>query len=171
MPKRKVKKSNKRDKPDVRTSTMNLFYNLIIFFLVVLIVYLSYSAYLKIVQKPTEETVKTKTEVAAEIIQLDVLNGCGVSGVADRFTDFLRARDFDVVELGNYQINGKVNYNIDETFVIDRIGNKANAIKVAEALGIEKVKVIQQLNEDYFLDVSLVIGKDYYKLKPIIGSE
>jgi len=110
-------------------------------------------------------------EVAAEIIQLNVLNGCGVSGVADRFTDYLRAHEFDVVELGNYKIKGKVNYNVDETFVIDRIGNKANALKVAEILGIDKVKVIQQLNEDYFLDVSLVIGKDYYKLKPIIGSE
>jgi len=102
---------------------------------------------------------------------LDVLNGCGVTGVADRFTDYLRARDFDVVEIGNYKVNGNINYNIDETFVIDRIGNKANAIKVAEILGIEKVKVIQQLNDDYFLDVSLVIGKDYYKLKPILGSE
>lgn len=169
MAKRTVKKNTK--KPDVRSSTINLFYNLIIFLLVVLIVYLSYSAYLKLVQKPTDEIIEDRTEVAAEIIQLDVLNGCGVSGVADRFTDYLRAREFDVVELGNYIIKGQVNYNVDETFVIDRIGNKANALKVAEALGIEEVKVIQQLNDDYFLDVSLVIGKDYYKLKPIIGSE
>lgn len=171
MSKRKVKKNIKKVKPDALTSTVNLFYNLLIFILVVLIVYLSYSAYLKIVQKPSEDIIKSNTEIASEIIQLDVLNGCGVNGVADRFTDFLRARDFDVVEIGNYQTNGKVNYNIDETFVIDRIGNKANALKVAKALGIEKVKVIEQLNEDYFLDVSLVIGKDYYKLKPIIGSE
>jgi len=109
--------------------------------------------------------------VASEIIQLNVLNGCGVSGVADRYTDYLRSHNFDVVELGNYIIGGRVNYNVDETFVIDRIGNKANALKVAEILGIEKVNVIEQINENYFLDVSLVIGKDYYKLKPIIGSE
>jgi len=170
LAKRAVKKSSNA-KPDIRTSTLNLFYNLIIFFLIVLIVYLSYSAYLKIVQKPHDEVVGERKEVAAEIIQIDVLNGCGVSGVADRFTDYLRAHQFDVVELGNYKINGKINYSVDETFVIDRMGNKANALKVAEALGIEKVKVIQQLNDNYFLDVSLVIGKDYYKLKPIIGSE
>ncbi|MCB9206199.1 MAG: LytR C-terminal domain-containing protein [Ignavibacteriales bacterium] len=169
MAKRRVKKSE--NKPDIKDTTVNIFYNLIIFFLVVLIVYLSYSAYLKIVQNPAKEIKEEKKEVAAEIIQLDVLNGCGVSGVADRFTDFLRAHDFDVVELGNYTVKGKINYNVDETFVIDRIGNKANAIKVAEALGIEQVKIIQQINENYFLDVSLVIGKDYYKLKPIIGSE
>lgn len=170
MAKRKVKK-NSNAKPDIKSSTINIFYNLIIFFLVVLVVYLSYSAYLKIVQKSTNEINKDKQEIAAEIIQLNVLNGCGVSGVADRFTDYLRAHEFDVVELGNYTINGKVNYNVDETFVIDRIGNKANAAKVAKMLGIENAKVIQQINDDYFLDVSLVIGKDYYKLKPIIGSE
>ncbi|MCB0745298.1 MAG: LytR C-terminal domain-containing protein, partial [Ignavibacteriae bacterium] len=69
-------------------------------------------------------------------------------------------------EIGNY-----ISFDVDETFVIDRIGNKANAFKVAEALGIENVKVIQQLNDNYFLDVSLVIGKDYYKLKPITGGD
>ena len=99
--------------------------------------YLSYSAYLKIVQKSPDEQLSENKEAAAEIIQMDVLNGCGVSGVADRFTDYLRAHGFDVVELGNYKINGQINYNIDETFVIDRIGNKANAIKIAESLGIE----------------------------------
>jgi hypothetical protein len=170
LAKRTIKKKNVT-RPDVKTSTTNIFYNLIIFFLVVLIVYLSYSAYLKIVQKSSVEVERRNSEVPAEIIQLNVLNGCGVNGVADRFTDYLRAHEFDVVELGNYTINGKVNYNVDETFVIDRIGNKANAERVAEVLGINRVKVIQQLNEDYFLDVSLVIGKDYYKLKPIIGSE
>lgn len=170
MAKRKIKKI-KDLKPDAKTSTINIFYNLIIFFLIVLIVYLSYSAYLKILKKSTDTVIQERNEVAAEIIQLNVLNGCGVNGVADRFTDFLRARNFDVVELGNYTINARVNYSVDETFVIDRIGNKANALKVAEVLGIEKVKVIQQINKDYFLDVSLVIGKDYYKLKPITGSD
>jgi hypothetical protein len=170
LAKKNVKKGN-NVKPDVKAATFNIFYNLIIFFLVVLIVYLIYSAYLKVIQIEPESATNEKVEVASEIIQLDVLNGCGVSGVADRFTDYLRTHNFDVVELGNYKVRGQVNYNVDETFVIDRIGNKANAIKVAEALGIEKVKVIQQLNKNYFLDVSLVIGKDYYKLKPIIGSE
>lgn len=121
--------------------------------------------------RPIDQVSIEKKEKPSEIIQLNVLNGCGVSGVADRFTDYLRAHDFDVVELGNYKVNGKVNYNVDESFVIDRIGNKANALKVAESLGITNAKVIQQLNNDYFLDVSLVIGKDYYKLKPIIGGE
>jgi hypothetical protein len=50
--------------------------------------------------------------------------------------------------------------------VIDRTGNKANAKKVADALGVKDVKIIEQINNDYFLDVTLVIGRDFNQLKP-----
>ena len=163
--KKKVKKSSAPIE-NVKDSTYNFFYNIIIFILTVLIVYLAYSAYLKIIHYSPKEEFAVNKDVPAEIIQLDVLNGCGVSGVADRFTDYLRAHNFDVVEIDNY-----ISFDVDETFVIDRIGNKANALKVARAIGIENAKVIQQLNDNYFLDVSLVIGKDYYKLKPITGGD
>ena len=86
--------------------------------------------------------------------------------IGDRFTDFLRNNNFDVVNIGNY-----IRFDMDETLVIDRIGNKANAYKVAEALGVKRENVIQQLNHDYFLDVSVVIGRDYYTLKPLKWGE
>lgn len=103
-----------------------------------------------------------KKEIPSEIIQIEVLNGCGVTGVADMFTDYLRNQNFDVVNIDNY-----VTFDINESMVIDRIGNMANAFKVAEALKINKKNVFQQLNDGYFLDVTIVIGKDYYKLKPL----
>ncbi|MEE9430858.1 MAG: LytR C-terminal domain-containing protein, partial [Melioribacteraceae bacterium] len=133
------KQTKKTPQPivDVKNSTFNIFYNIIIFFLLVLILYLSYSAYLKIIHKSSNVDLETKKEVAAEIIQMDVLNGCGAAGVADRYTDYLRAHNFDVVQIGNY-----ISFEVDETFVIDRIGNMANARKVARAIGIENVKVI-----------------------------
>ena len=98
----------------------------------------------------------------SEIIQAEVLNGCGVNGIADRFTDFLRANYVDVVKTGNY-----MQFDMDETIVVDRMGNKANALKVAEVLGVKESKAIQQLNNDYFVDVTIIIGRDYHKLKPI----
>ena len=49
---------------------------------------------------------------------------------------------------------------------MDRTGKKINAFKVAEALGIDPKNVIQQINNDYFLDVSLIIGRDFNHLKP-----
>jgi hypothetical protein len=124
-------------------------------------VFLSYSLYLKI-QNISQGKNKTGQEVASAIIQVEVLNGCGVDGVAAKFTDYLRRNSFDVVQVGNYTSS-----NIDETMVIDRIGNRANAEKLAEVLGIEKRNIIQQLNKDYFLDATLVIGKDYNKLEPL----
>jgi hypothetical protein len=100
--------------------------------------------------------------VPSEIIQVEVLNGCGIEGTADRFTDFLRNQNFDVVKTDNY-----LRFDVEETLVIDRIGNLANALKTGEVLGIERKNILQQINEDYFLDVSVIIGRDYYKLKPL----
>jgi hypothetical protein len=97
--------------------------------------------------------------VPAAIIQLEVLNGCGVTGAADKITDYLRKNHVDVVQTGNY-----MSFEIDKSLVLDRTGNKANAEKIADILGIDHKNIVQQINEDYFLDVSLVIGKDYNQL-------
>ena len=64
--------------------------------------------------------------------------------------------------MGNY-----ISFDIDKTMVIDRTGNKANAEKIAEAIGVDKKNVIQQLNKEYFLDVSIIIGKDFNQLNPL----
>lgn len=109
------------------------------------------------------QNVKGRT---SEIIQVEILNGCGVPGIADRFRDYLRAAGFDVVNVGNY-----VEYQVDETMVIDRIGNIFNAKKVAKDIGINPNKAFPQLNSDYFVDVTVVIGRDYAKLLPLKNKE
>ena len=95
-------------------------------------------------------------------IQLDVLNGSGTPRLGQRFTDYLRARGFDVVEMGNYKESG-----VEFTRVIDRAGDPAAARQVAEALGVAKDRVIQQIDKNVYLDVSVVIGKDFKSLKPL----
>lgn len=95
-------------------------------------------------------------------IQLDVLNGSGTPRLGQRFTDYLRARGFDVVEMGNFKESG-----IEFTRVIDRVGDLAAARQVAEALGVPKERVIQQIDKYAYLDVSVVIGKDFKSLKPL----
>ncbi len=110
--------------------------------------------------KLNEESLERKNRTS-NIIQVEVLNGCGKSGIAEKITSFLRNRNFDVVQMGNY-----ISFDIDKTMVIDRTGNKANAVKVAEAIGVDKKNVIQQLNKEYFLDVSIIIGKDFNQLNP-----
>lgn len=147
---------------DFKRSTTNFLLNIIIFLLAALIIFWSYSIFVKISDvEPKIQTTQSK-DYPSTIIQLEVFNGCGVTGVADRFTDYLRNENFDVVNTENY-----ITFDIDESIVIDRIGNMANAYLVAESLGINKKHVIQQLNDNYFVDVTVIIGKDYFSLKPI----
>ncbi len=113
------------------------------------------------VQVNDSTTHLTKQPTGATL-QIDVQNGSGVTGIADKFTEFLRAKGFDVVEMGNFSSS-----DIKTSMVIDRTGNTANAKRVAMILGISEKYVIQQINKNYFLDATVVIGKDYADLLPL----
>ncbi len=154
--------NTKRKDPDLKKSSVNIFLNIIIFLLAALIILMSWSLFHKLRENSDPSVLVTPSQVPAEIIQVEVLNGCGISGLGERFTDYLRKRNFDVVKTGNY-----ISFDIDETMVIDRIGNIANANKVGQSLGVKADKVFSHLNDDYFLDVTVVIGRDYHKLNPV----
>jgi hypothetical protein len=100
------------------------------------------------------ETVKPQN--VQQLIQVEVLNGCGVAGVGDGFTDILRAKGIDVVKTGNYR-----SFDIDNTFLIDRMGKIETANRVADSLNLDKRFIITEKNKSYFLDLTIVIGKDY----------
>lgn len=154
--------SNSNSKSNRKAS---LFSNYLLIGLIALlsavIIFLSYSLYLKIRIISDNKDKNEKDKVSA-IIQVEVLNGCGVEGIASQFTNFLRDKNFDVVSIGNFKSD-----NMEETIIIDRIGNKANAEKLADVLGVSKKNIVEHLNKDYFLDATLVIGKDYNKLEPL----
>lgn len=141
-------------------SISNISLNVIIVLLGIIIIYMSYSIVNKLINRQSEDLISA-IQKPADIIQLEVLNGCGAGGIGDKFTDYLRTNKFDVVNVSNY-----ISFDVDKTIVIDRTGNIENAKKVAATLGIDEKSVIQQINHDYFLDVSLIIGKDYNQLKP-----
>ncbi len=155
-------KSNSNKSNKNYSAFSNLFLNILIFAFSTVIIYMGYSIFLKL--RNPKKIIPETSQVAqpSEIIQAEVLNGCGVSGLAERFTDYLRLNKVDVVKEGDYS-----SFDVPETLIIDRNGNKANAFKIARILGVKKRNVIQQIDEDYLLDVSVIIGKDYFKLKPI----
>jgi hypothetical protein len=101
------------------------------------------------------DTLKTK-------IQVEVLNGCGISGTAELLTAYLRTNGFDVVNMGNYR-----SFEIENTIVIDRTGKINNAKRVAALIDMDISDVIQQVNDEYLLDVTLILGKDYSQLTPL----
>jgi DNA-binding CsgD family transcriptional regulator len=159
-----VKENSRPGKPEnnseAKKPTANLILNFIIIFLIAVIAFLSYSVVKKIKSNGNKVvSVESKT-VPAAIIQLEVLNGCGVAGAAEKITDYLRNNSVDVVQIKNY-----VSFEIEKSLVIDRTGNRSNAEKIADLLGIDRKNIVQQLSNDYFLDVSLVVGKDYNQLK------
>jgi len=141
-----------------RRSSLKLFLNLLIVLVTAVVVYLSY-AYLSRGSTPPEPAAQLHP-TPGHVIQLDVLNGSGARGAAARVTSFLRSRGFDVVEMKNYKSS-----RIAQTLVVDRIGDLSNARRVAAALGVPEKRVIQQLNPDYFVDVSVVIGGDFSELQ------
>jgi LytR cell envelope-related transcriptional attenuator len=155
----KEKLQQKNNKLKTASSGSSLILNSIIIILGILILFLTYSLVTRISNVTGNDSGSDRKQTASSVIQVEVLNGCGISGVADQFTDFLRKEKFDVVQTGNY-----ISFDIDKSLVIDRTGNMANAEKVASALGIDKKNVIMQKNDNSFLDVSVVIGKDFKTL-------
>lgn len=138
----------------------NTFLNFTILLLSIVIIFLTYSVITKVSVLGKSNNNEQRVGLTAKPVQLEVLNGCGVNGIAEKFTDYLRAGNFDVVNFGNYR-----SFDVDYSLLIDRTGNMENAFKIASTLGIEKNNIIQQVNKEYFLDVTLVIGKDYKQLK------
>jgi hypothetical protein len=147
--------------------------NAAIVILAVLTVYLLYN-FVKRQITPQAEIIKTQVDTANHLtkqpsgstLQIDVQNGSGVAGIADKFTEFLRSKGFDVVEMGNFSSS-----DVKTSMVIDRAGNMRNAKRVALSVGINEKFVIQQMNKNYFLDATVVIGKDYAELLPMKTSE
>jgi hypothetical protein len=92
-------------------------------------------------------------------LQIEVLNGCGAPGIADKFTAFLRRKGFDVVKTGNYE-----SYNVPKTLVIDRKGKARAAAGIGNALGLKKSEVISEIHELYMVDATVVLGKDFRRL-------
>ena len=136
-----------------------LFLNIAIVVLVVVVGYLAYSLLTRVLFAPPVDVVRAG-DPRGGVIQVDVLNGCGAPRQATNLTAFLRSRGYDVVEVRNYH-----RYDVKQTLVIERAGEMRNAEKVARALGIAETHIIQQLNPDYFVDVSVVVGLDYGTLR------
>jgi len=150
----------------------NYLLNTLIITFAVLAIYLAYS-FVMHMTAPASDSRQTKDLTSdtsfspvrrpppRQTLQIEVRNGCGVQGIASKFTDYLRGNGFDVVETGNFATS-----DIKKTMVLDRTGDMKNAKRVAAVLGIPEKYVIQQINKDILLDATVVIGADYLTLKP-----
>ena len=148
---------NLADPPGPPKSIGRSLRNLATIFLLLIV---AYGVYAFVTRTSVTSAKAEERSAGLRIIQLDLLNGCGARGVGARMMAFLRASGFDVVEARNYR-----SFAVPRTLVIDRVGNLPAARRVAAALGVSEKNVIQQINPDYFVDVSVIIGQDYGTLR------
>jgi len=85
-------------------------------------------------------------------VEVEVLNGGGVAGMAGDATEQLRLAGFDVVIFGNAS-----SFDPDRpSQVIDRVGRTDAAQAVAAALGIDIV--LSDPDPNLYVDVTVVVG-------------
>lgn len=147
-------------------SLLNYILNGAIIILLLLVGYFGFSLINNAVKsgkdiKDLSDTSSTITNQPNLAIQLDVQNGTSENGVAAKFTDYLRRNGYDVVEMGNFKSRAE-----EKTVIIDRAGDMSKAKRVAKLLGVSEKNIFQQINNSLYLDVTVVIGKDFKDLNP-----
>lgn len=110
---------------------------------------------------PNETPLSTNEPDKKEVITVEVLNACGVQGLANDISQYLRKYNFDVVNIGNYK-----NFDVERTLLLDRVSySREYAKKVAKELGVADRQVVEQIDNSLELDVTVIVGKDYKNLK------
>jgi len=100
-----------------------------------------------------------ETGFADNRIEVEVLNGCGIPGLAGEFTNHLRRHGYDVVRFTNAQ-----RHDYPRTLVVNRGKDFNRALLVAQTLGVEPNAVENMPDLSLQLDVTLIVGQDYSTL-------
>lgn len=106
---------------------------------------------------PADSVVDVQRERA---IQIRILNGAGVPGIARTVQQYLRRRGYDVVEIANAP------RQFPQCVLYDHLGDSLAAEQVRYTLDMRKEAVIRQLDSDLVLHCSIVLGNDWATLRP-----
>jgi Mg2+ and Co2+ transporter CorA len=164
-----AKKSSKRKKEKIKSPGLS---GWIIIFLTVFIAVFLVSVFL-----PKSKVGVSKT--APDVIRLQILNGCGITGAAEEMAQALIESStevfFDIIDKANAEV-----YNFEKTLVLDRRGNPDQAggfseaaLYVAQLLDSQKDQLLIQKLADNLLDieVTVIIGADYRSVIKKIRNE
>lgn len=94
------------------------------------------------------------TTVDEQRVSLEVLNGVGDRGAAERMSEHLRDMGFDVKTFGNARERGHV-----KTVLLDRSEREGAAQAISDALG--GVPVTVKPAPELYLDATLILGEDW----------
>jgi len=100
-------------------------------------------------------------KVMEDPVEVEVLNGCGVPGIANTFGEFLVKNKYDVVKRANAPTK-----DYQKSVLIDRGKRERKQIdKLREKLGLSKDRVLPIEAPDALADATLILGADYESLK------
>ena len=167
MARRPVKKTNYKHKK--RTGVQNpdiqkWFLNLAIFSLSIVIVGFIFSMGRRLVQNPDRVVLSQVNEAIPDSIPfqgivIEVLNGCGTSGLAQKFTNYLRSEGFDVIYTGNAD-----HMDYDNTLLIERVDNADKTQQLNDVLRLHPQFLTVKHDPSLHVDLTLILGKDYSRL-------
>ncbi len=100
---------------------------------------------------------KKEMKVFKNASQIKVLNGCGVSKIAQKMTDYLMSKGFDVVEKGNAE-----HWHYKKTVVVATDINT----EVAEQLSkyLNNADWIPLEDSSQLVDAVVIVGHDFFQL-------
>ena len=104
--------------------------------------------------------IEKRRTVSDVYIQLNVINASGQQGIAKKTMNYYRERGFDVVEISTADTLSDISY------VIDHLSDTVSARNVAYAIGLSDSTIKHDYDTTLYLRASVVIGTDYFKLKP-----
>lgn len=84
-------------------------------------------------------------------VRIEVLNGCGEEGAADRVAGILRRRGYRVESTGNAE-----HFHYRRDLVVVREGDGGEAATIAEALG--GAAVVEQRMAAYPYEITVIVG-------------
>jgi len=112
------------------------------------------------VYRMLREIPRTEDESIPAGIRVEVLNGSGTDKLARKVAAVLRDKGFDVVNIDNAESD-----DFSKTIVVDRVSNDMRYAKLlARKIGCGEV--VAQPDPSLFLEVSVIIGRDWAKLFP-----
>lgn len=85
---------------------------------------------------------------------IQVLNGCGTEGAANRLADYLRLKRFDVKDIGNATA-----WNYPHTMIISRTKDMSLAKELEKLLKTDKLVLVR--TDEQLYDVTVVVGPDF----------
>jgi hypothetical protein len=137
--------------------------------LLIAVVFVAVFVYVLSMTMKVTTGVSQTIEPPDHVVRLQVLNGCGVRGLAanvsDRLADYYDEDiQIQVVDTDNFDLT-----EVPESFLIARTRDRESVRVLAKKLGIDPGNITYKMLENNYRHVSatLVLGKDFQSLRLI----